>query len=131
MAPTATMRGLVRITVNGRAKDYLLAPVPSDYGIGFQLESAGLDGDGAAYAVCLDSDKTSCECPGFLKWNRCKHTDGLAALVAAARKDGYKAKVSDPKGGGPLTKERVAAKLSEFSDEELAAMGLSRKKGKR
>jgi hypothetical protein len=30
-----------------------------------------------------------------------------------------------------MTKERVAAKLLEFTDEELAAMGLTRKKGKK
>jgi hypothetical protein len=28
-----------------------------------------------------------------------------------------------------VTKEAVAAKLAEFTDDELAAMGLSRKKG--
>jgi hypothetical protein len=84
LAPTATMRGLVRITVNGRAKDYLLAPAPSDFGRGFHLEATGLDG-GAAYAVCLDGDKASCECKGFLKWGHCKHVEGLAALVKAGR----------------------------------------------
>jgi hypothetical protein len=53
------------------------------------------------------------------------------AIVHAARTDGYAARVAEPKGGGPLTKERVAAKLAEFTDEELAAMGLTRKKGKK
>jgi hypothetical protein len=53
------------------------------------------------------------------------------ALVTAARQDGYTARVAEPKGAGPLTKERVAARLSEFTDEELAAMGLSRKKGRK
>lgn len=53
------------------------------------------------------------------------------ALANCAREDGYTARVAEPKGAGPLTKERVAAKLAEYTDEELAAMGLSRKKGKK
>ena len=35
-----------------------------------------------------------------------------------------------PPGAGQA-KERVAAKLAEFTDEELAAMGLNRMKGKK
>jgi hypothetical protein len=55
------------------------------------------------------------------------------ALVAAARADGWKANVAEPKAGGPITKERIASRLSEFTDEELAAMGLRRapQKGKK
>jgi hypothetical protein len=53
------------------------------------------------------------------------------ALVAAARADGYTAGVNEPKGTGPLTKERAAAKLAELSDEELAELGLSRKTTKK
>jgi hypothetical protein len=53
------------------------------------------------------------------------------AIVIAARAAGWAANVAEPKGTGPMTKERMAARLSEFTDEELAEMGLSRKKGKR
>jgi hypothetical protein len=53
------------------------------------------------------------------------------AIVVAARQDGYAASLADKKGAGPITKERVAAKLAEFTDEELAAMGLARKKAKK
>ena len=49
-------------------------------------------------------------------------------LAALARKDGYTVSLGN---SAPVTKEAVAAKLVEFSDEELAAMGLSRKKGKK
>jgi hypothetical protein len=47
------------------------------------------------------------------------------ALAVVARIDGYAVSL----GGktAPVTKEAVAAKLAEFTDEELAAMGLSRK----
>jgi hypothetical protein len=53
------------------------------------------------------------------------------ALVNAARGDNWKARVAEPKGAAPMTKERIASKLAEFTDEELASKGLSRKKGKK
>jgi hypothetical protein len=60
---------------------------------------------------------------------------GDAARSNVAKADGYGAELAEPKGFGPLTKERatafVAARLADFTDEELAAMGLSRKKAKR
>lgn len=51
------------------------------------------------------------------------------AIVTAARADGFAAKAAG--GKGPVTKERVAERLAEFTDDELAAMGLSRKKAKK
>jgi hypothetical protein len=50
------------------------------------------------------------------------HDHGLATL---ARIDGYS--LSTGTKTARVTKEAVAAKLVEFTDEELAAMGLSRK----
>ena len=51
-------------------------------------------------------------------------------LACAARLDGYSVSLGN---SAPVTKEAVAAKLAQFSDEELAALGLSRKsqKGKK
>lgn len=51
------------------------------------------------------------------------------AIVNAARTEGFAAKAAD--GKAPVTKERVVAKLAEFTDEELAEMGLSRKKSRK
>ena len=50
------------------------------------------------------------------------------ALAALARRDGYTVSL----GGktAPVTKEAVAAKLATFTDDELAAVGLSRRKTK-
>jgi hypothetical protein len=48
-------------------------------------------------------------------------------LAALARKDGYTVSLGN---SAPVTKEAVAAKLNEFTDDELAAMGLSRKPAK-
>ena len=44
------------------------------------------------------------------------------AIVNAGRADGFAAKAAD--GKAPVTKERGAAKLAEFTDDELAEMGL-------
>src|SRR5260370_20274449 len=51
------------------------------------------------------------------------------ALSSVARLDGYS--VSTGGKTVPVTKDAVAAKLAEFTDDELASMGLSRKKGKK
>ena len=74
--------GVVRITVGRERADYFLTELPADFGRGFRLEKIGTDD---RYAVNLDGDRQSCECPGFCRWQRCKHADGLAALVAAGR----------------------------------------------
>jgi hypothetical protein len=57
--------------------------------------------------------------------------NGQMAITNAAQADGWKVRVAEPKGAAPMTKERIASKLAEFTGEELAAMGLSRKKGKK
>ena len=54
---------------------------------------------------------------------------GDNAISVAARAAGWKAEASE-KRGPALTMERVAAKLAEFTDAELAEMGLTRKKAK-
>jgi hypothetical protein len=46
-------------------------------------------------------------------------------LAVVARIDGYS--ISTGKPVAPVTKEVVASKLAEFSDDDLAALGLSRK----
>jgi hypothetical protein len=53
------------------------------------------------------------------------------SLCNLARAEGYTARLAEPKGHGPLTPERAATKVLELSDEELAALGLSRRKAKK
>jgi hypothetical protein len=84
MAPTATMAGLLKITVGKGETYYLLTVAPADYGKGFLLEKVD-PADMASYHVNIDGDKRACDCKGFLKWGHCKHADGLAALVADGR----------------------------------------------
>jgi hypothetical protein len=72
----------VRITVGGKATDYYLTGIPSDFGRGFRLEKMGAE---ETYHVNLDADRQTCECKGHLRHGHCKHADGLAALIAASK----------------------------------------------
>jgi len=51
-----------------------------------------------------------------------------AITIAARLLDGYTASTGNT---APVTKEVVAAKIATFTDDELAALGLTRKKGKK
>ncbi len=74
--------GVVRITAGKEQADYFLTTIPADFGRAFRVEKIGRDG---RYAVNLDGDTKTCDCPGNEKHGHCKHADGLAALVAAGR----------------------------------------------
>src|SRR5262245_11115526 len=84
IAPEGKAPGIVRITVGRETMDYFVSRVPSDFGTGFLLEKIDVDNP-ASYHVNLDGDKKTCDCKGHARWSRCKHADGLAALVAAGR----------------------------------------------
>lgn len=51
------------------------------------------------------------------------------AIAGAARIKGFTASVAEPKAA--VTKDLIASRLASFSDEELAALGLSRKTEKK
>ena len=68
-----------------KAHDYLLTEIPADFGRGFKVEKIGFDCDESVYHVNIDADKRTCECHGYNRWQKCKHSDGLAALIAAGR----------------------------------------------
>src|SRR5262249_20215175 len=89
------------------------------------LEVAAARGDHVPLVKVFALYDPSGQPAGFAWANR---VDG--ALVTRARSMGWSAKVAEPKGTGPITKERVAARLAEFT-EKLAEMGLSRRKGKK
>jgi hypothetical protein len=76
--------GVVRITVGKESQDYFLSRIPSDFGAGFCLEKLG-DEEGTAYQVNVSEGGRLCDCKGFCRWQRCKHADGLAALVKAGK----------------------------------------------
>jgi hypothetical protein len=76
--------GVVKITVGKESQDYFLSAIPSDWGRAFVLEKVG-DPEGTAYSVNVNADAPLCDCKGHARWHRCKHVEGLAALVAAGR----------------------------------------------
>ncbi len=77
--------GVLKIRVGKQQTLYFLSEVPSDFGRGFRLEKFGVMGP-ETYHVHLATDgRPTCECKGFLRWGRCKHADGLAALKRAGR----------------------------------------------
>ena len=82
--PTAETAGVVSISVGKAAQDYILTEIPADFGRGFLVEKVSFDAP-AAYHVNVAADKRTCECEGYNRWQKCKHSDGLAALIAAGR----------------------------------------------
>jgi hypothetical protein len=84
LAPSATETGVIRLTVGKASQDYLLTPIPSDYGRAFRVVKLGIDAKGD-YAVNVDGAKRTCDCLGHLKHGHCKHGDSLAALIAAGK----------------------------------------------
>ena len=85
VSPAVDGTGVVRLTVAKKAADYFLTLIPADFGRGFKVEKIGLHETEGDYAVNIDGDKRSCECKGFGRHGHCKHSDGLAALIAAGK----------------------------------------------
>jgi hypothetical protein len=77
------------LTVGKLTTAYKLTRLPSDWGTAYRLEKA-IQGNGQQeqYDVLLDGARTSCECHGNLRWNRCKHVESLQALVKQGKLDG-------------------------------------------
>jgi hypothetical protein len=82
--PSGQMAGVVRITVGKEQADYFLTELAADFGRGFKVEKIG-GTEEESYHVNLNGPETTCTCKGHLRWQKCKHSDGLAALVAAGR----------------------------------------------
>lgn len=84
--------GAIEIAV-GREKDtYLVHFVPSEFGVaslGFEVQKLdkGLMDSIDTYHIHLGADPVaqSCDCLGFLRHGRCKHTEGLDALRKAGK----------------------------------------------
>ncbi len=83
IAPSPISAGDVRINVFQMTQDYFLTEVEGvSFGRGFLVEKIGHE---ETYHVNIDGDKRTCECEGYLSHSHCKHSDGLAALIAAGR----------------------------------------------
>jgi hypothetical protein len=76
--PEGKAAGVVIITIGHEHTDYIITITATDFGRGFRLEKIGGE---ETYHVNLDGNHGLCDCKGFSRWNRCKHTEGLAKLV--------------------------------------------------
>src|SRR4051812_1844166 len=65
---------LVRIAQDGKATEYWVAPLPSDFGMAYRLTK---NGEGIApvsvYDVLLEVEGDSCTCPGHTYSGYCRH----------------------------------------------------------
>src|SRR5262249_34496752 len=82
LGPEPHQWGVVEITVGKETTAYFLQRLTSDFGPAFKLTKKDT---GDSYDVNLSPEKPSCECKGFLRWQHCKHVEGLLALQQAGR----------------------------------------------
>jgi hypothetical protein len=84
--PSVDEPAFLTLHVGGKETDYLIRPIPSNFGEAFELTKLEPTDDGPAelgdvYHVLIESEfNASCECKGFLRWSHCKHLDSLKAL---------------------------------------------------
>ncbi len=79
-APTERDAGLLAITASRKTSFYVFREIPCAIGgRGFVMHRLGL---GNVYYVRVGSPtESSCECMGFFRHGKCKHVQGLLALV--------------------------------------------------
>ncbi len=79
-APTEHDAGLLAVTAKGNTSFYVFREIPCAIGgRGFEMHRLGL---GSVYHVRVGKQTDcSCECMGFIRHGKCKHVQGLLALV--------------------------------------------------
>jgi hypothetical protein len=72
--------GVFCIEISDKAQFYTFLEIRCEIGgRGFAMHRLG---QGELYHVRVGApEDTSCECMGFLRWDRCKHVASLAALI--------------------------------------------------
>jgi hypothetical protein len=78
--PNADGVGVFCIEIEGKFQFYTFREIRCDIGgRGFAVHRLG---QGELYHVRVGTlEDTSCECMGFLRWDKCKHVAALAALI--------------------------------------------------
>ena len=78
--PDAAGIGVLCIDTGGKCRFYTFLEIRCEIGgRGFAVHRLG---QGELYHVRVGRpEDTSCECMGFLRWGKCKHTAALAALI--------------------------------------------------
>lgn len=79
-APTEHEAGLLAITTQGKTAFYVVKEIPCAIGgRGFVVHRLGM---GEVYHVRVGAPaECSCECLGYFRHGKCKHVQGLLALV--------------------------------------------------
>ncbi len=79
-APTESDVGLLALTAAGKTAFYVFREIPCTIGgRGFHMHRLGL---GPVYHVRVGArQQCSCECLGFYRHGKCKHIQGLLALI--------------------------------------------------
>jgi hypothetical protein len=73
---------VARITEGGDAADYLVTAMPADFGRAFEVvKLCPEEGNPTCHVLLAADGKHSCECKGFLRWDRCRRVSGLLALL--------------------------------------------------
>ena len=83
----------VSITVGGETDRYCLIPFDSDWGEAWRVTK--LKKAGETYDVCIDGDRSLCDCKGFLHRGACRH---VAVLQALYERGAIKPRTEAPKG---------------------------------
>jgi hypothetical protein len=84
--PTTTDNPMLGVTItqDGEAADYLILPIPSDWGEAFLVEK--VFPERKTYHVNINGKKSTCECDGFLRWGHCRHIEVIPALRAKGKR---------------------------------------------
>ncbi len=66
---------------------YVIAPLPSDWGLAFTVAKVGPDNVPAPepYHVMVDGLHSLCGCRGFISHQHCRHLEAVRALIAAKK----------------------------------------------
>jgi hypothetical protein len=83
--PTTTEPALPTLTVKGTERSYALFTLPCDFGRGWRMVK---EADGECYDLHTDNrfpGAVECECQGYLRWQHCKHSDAVMALVTGGQ----------------------------------------------
>jgi hypothetical protein len=85
LPPAEGQTGALLIREGERQDTYFLSLIPSDFGVGLEVEKVDPVNGHRTYHVNLNGDASTCECKGFLRWAHCRHVESLLALQAAGR----------------------------------------------
>jgi hypothetical protein len=78
---------LIQIRHDEEVARYWVAPVPSDWGMAWQVDKDGCPfSDEHSHDVIIEDNQSGCcSCKGFTAHGHCRHLDALRSLLAAGK----------------------------------------------